>query len=136
MNRPETEPGARKLENSKCSVSNQISGGGQIWLLKLLYGFKSPRNLTQTYLFMIQVENMLFLQFWVRAFQALPNSSILILASPNMTGKPKNYFHQSRNNHLSLNLHLPVNSLHYLQGKTISFIGKLLQNQFWRWIWL
>ena len=77
---------------------------------------------------MIQVENMLFLQFWVRAFQALPNSvrwppnsSILILVSPNMTGKPKKYFHQSRINYLSLNLHLPVNSLHDLQGKNNKF---------------
>ena len=88
---------------------------------------------------MIQVENMLFLQFWVRDFQALPNSirwppnsSILILVYPNMNRKHKKYFHQSRNNHLILNLHLPVDSLHDLQGKTISFTGKLFQNQFWR----
>ena len=37
-----------------------------------------------------------------------------------MTRKPKKYFHKSRNNHLSLNLHLPINSLHDLQGKIIS----------------
>ena len=66
---------------------------------------------------MIQVENMLFLQFWVRAFQALPNSvrcppnfGILILIYPNMTGKPEKYFHQSGNNHLSLIFHLNVKS--------------------------
>ena len=52
---------------------------------------------------------------------------LVTLVSPNMTGKPKKYFHQSRNNHLSLNLHLPVDSLHNLQGKTISFTGKLFQ---------
>ena len=28
VNRPETKPVARKLKNSKCSISNQISGEG------------------------------------------------------------------------------------------------------------
>ena len=95
-------PGPENSKNSKCSVSNQISGEGQIWLVKVLYGLISSIRLPQTELFMIQVENMLFLQFWVQAFQALPNLvrwppnfSIMILVSSNMTGKLKNYFHQS-----------------------------------------
>ena len=50
---PETEPGAWKLKNSKCSVSNQILGEGQIWLVKLVYGLKTSRNLQKTELFMI-----------------------------------------------------------------------------------
>ena len=96
VNRPETEPGARKLKNSKCSISNQISGEGKIWLVKVFHGLIPSRNLPQTKLFMIQVKNMFFLQSWVRAFQALPNSarwspnsSILILVSSNMTRKPR-----------------------------------------------
>ena len=132
MNRPETEPGARKLKNSKCSVSNQILGEGQIWLVKLLYGLIPSRNIPKTYLFMIQVENMLFLQFWVRAFQAFPNSirwppnsGILILVYPNMIGKPKKYFNQSRNNHLSLILHPLVKSSTGLWMK-----NKCLKNNF------
>ena len=65
---PETELGAWKLKNSKYSVSNQISGEGQIWIVKVLNGIIPSRKLPKMELFIIQVENMLFLQFWVQAF--------------------------------------------------------------------
>ena len=79
-------------------------------------------------------KSMLFRQSWVRAFQALPNSviwspnsGILILVSSSMTRKPIKCFHQSSNHFFSLILHLPIDSLHDLQGKIMSFTGKLFQ---------
>ena len=64
--------------------------------------------------------------------QMVSKFCILILVSSSMTRKPRKFFHQSSNHSFSLILHLPVDSLHNLQGKTMSFTGKLFQNQFWR----
>ena len=134
MNRPETEPKVRKLKISNCSVSNQILGEGCIWPLKVIHGLIPSRNISQTYLFMIQVKNMLFLKSWVRTIQAppnsiwwSPNSGSLFLISFSMSRKPIKCTHQSINHFFSLILHLPVNSLHDLQRKTMSFTDKLFQ---------
>jgi hypothetical protein len=134
VNRPETEPRARKIKISKCSVSNQILGEGCIWPMKVIHGIISSRNISQNDLFMTQVMYMLFLEFWECQIQALPNSIwwipnswILFLISSSMFGKPIKFTHQSSNHFLSLILHLPISSLHDLQRKTMSFTDKLFQ---------
>ena len=93
-------PEPEKLKISKCSISIQISGEGWLWLVKVLHGIISWIKLLQTNLFMLQVRNTLFLESWVRTIQAppnsvrwSPNSGSLILVSPNMSGKPRKWFH-------------------------------------------
>jgi hypothetical protein len=56
-------PRPEKPKFSKCSVSNQISGEGCICLLLVLYGLIKSRKTPQSYLFMTQVDFMLFLRF-------------------------------------------------------------------------
>ena len=75
------------------------------------------RKTSKTYLFMNQVMYMLFLEFWVCQIQALPNfvrwipnSWILFLISSSMSGKPRKFFHKSRKYHISLILHLLIES--------------------------
>ena len=128
VNRPETEPGTRKLKKSKCYVSNQILGEGQIWLVKLLYGLIPSINLPKTYLFMTQVMYILFLEFWVCWIQALPNSVwwipnswILFLISYSMSRKPIKCTHQSRNHFLVSFMHLPINSSLWITKKNNEF---------------
>ena len=89
-------PRPEKPKFSKCSVSNQILGEGFIWLVKVLHGIISPRNLSQSDLFMPQVDYMLFLKSWVWLIQALPNSvrwppnfGILYPTPPNIYGKTR-----------------------------------------------
>ena len=53
-------PGAEKPKFSKCSVLNQILGEGYLWLVWVLYGIILSRNTPQSYLFMTQVDFMLF----------------------------------------------------------------------------
>ena len=55
-----------KKKFSKFFVSNQISGEGYICILWVLYGIISSIKTPQSYLFMIQVDFMLFLRLWVR----------------------------------------------------------------------
>ena len=110
-------PEPEKLKISKCSVSNQSSGEGWLWLIKVCYGLISPRKLLQTYIFMIQVKNIIFLESWVRIIQAPPNSvqwstnsGSLILVSPNMSRKHRKCFHQSWKHCISLILLLLIDS--------------------------
>ena len=60
--------------------------------------------------------------------QMVFKSGSLFLISSSMFGKPIKFTHQSSNHFLSLILHLPVNSLHDLQRKTMSFTDKLFQS--------
>ena len=66
---------------------------------------------------MTQVDYMFFLKLRVRRIQALPNSVqwipnswILFLITPNMSGKPKEGFQNLIKHFISLKLHLPINS--------------------------
>ena len=120
--------GPKKPKFSKCFVLNQISGECCIWLVKVLHGRISSRILSQSDLFMTQVDYMLFLKFWVRSIQTLPNSvrwlpnfGILFLTPPNMSGKAIKSIHNSTNNFYSLILHLPVDSSPWVTRKNIEF---------------
>ena len=128
VNIPKSEPGARKLKISKCSISNQISGEGWLWLLKVLNCLISSRNLLKNYLFMIQVKNMLFFEFWVWTIQAPPNSirwppnsGSLTIFHPNMSGKPTKVIQNKINHFFSLIFHLPVNSSLWFTRKNNEF---------------
>ena len=121
-------PGPEKPKFSKCSVLNQILGEGCIWLVKVLHGLISSRNLSQSDLFMTQVDFMLFLKFWVWSIQALPNLvrcfpnfMILFLIPPNVCGKYKNSIHNPRNHILSLIFHLPIDSSPWFSMKNKCF---------------
>ena len=128
VNRRKSESGARKLKISKCSILNQILGEGCIWLVKVLHGLISSINLLHNYLFMIQVNNMLFPESWIRTIQAPPNSvwwppnsRSLTLCLPNMFGKPIKLIHNQINHFFSLILHLPVNSFLWFTMKNNEF---------------
>ena len=110
-------PWPEKLKISKCSVLNQILGEGCLWLLKVLHGLISQRNISQSYLCMFQVRYIHFLKFWAEQIHALPNSvrwfpnsGILLPTSPNISGKPIKIIQNSRNNFYSLILHLLIES--------------------------
>ena len=128
---PETEPGAWKLKISKCSVSNQISGEGCIWLVKVINSLISSRDPSKTDLFMTQVMYMLFLEFWVCRIQALPNSVwwipnswILFLISSSMSGKPRKCTHQSSNHFLvSFCISPSIHSMIYKEKQWVSQIN-------------
>ena len=131
MNKPKTEPEARKLKISKCSVSNQISGEGCIWLEKVLNSLISSRDPSQMELFMTQVMYMLFLEFWVWWIEALPNSVwwipnswILFLISYSMSGKPRKCTHQSRNNFsVSFFISPSIHSMIYKEKQWVSQVN-------------
>ena len=121
-------PGLEKPKFLNCSVSNQISGEGYLWLLWVFCGLIFSRNTPQSYLFMTQVDFMLFLRFWVRSIQALPNlvrwlpnSGILFITPPHVCGKSKKSIKIPRNHFFSLILHLPVNSSLWFTRKKNGF---------------
>ena len=121
-------PGPEKLKISKCSVLNQISGEGCFWIVKVLHGLISPRNLSQSDIFMFQVRYIHFLKFWAEQIQALPNSvwwfpnsRILFPTSPNMSKKPIQIIQNSRNKFYSPILHLLIDSSPWVIRKNNEF---------------
>ena len=114
----------------KCGIylHDEEQGEGFIYLVWVLYGHISSGNTQKSDLFLTQVDFMLFLRFWDRSIQALPNPvrclpnfGILFLNPPNMYGKPKKRINDLRNHILSLIFHLPIDSSPWFSMKNKVF---------------
>ena len=84
---------------------------------------------------MTQNNFMLFLRFWVRSIQALPNpvrwlpnSGILFLNPPNVCGKAKKRIHNPTNHIVKVILHLPDDSSPWFSKKNKVFQSKKISN--------
>ena len=128
-------PGPEKPKFSKCSVSNQILGEGYLWLLWVLYGLIFSINTSQIYLFMTQVDFMLFLKLWVWSIQTLPNPvrcfpnpGILFPNSPNIYRQDIHSIFNPTNLFFSLILNLPLDSSPCFNMKINEFHKKSFSN--------
>ena len=127
--------GPEKLKISKCSVSNQISREVCICLVWVLYVIISSINTPQSYLFMTQVDFMLFLRLWVWLIQALPNhvwcfpnSKILFLKYSTMYVQSNKIIYNRKNHMFSLILNLTLDSSPCSNMKTNEFQKKTFWN--------
>ena len=132
--------GLEKPKFTKFFVSNQILGEVYICIVWVWNGLIKLINTTQSYLFMTQVYFMLFLKFWVRSIQALPNpvrcfphSRTVFLITPNMYGKYNEIIYNTSNHIWSLILYLPIDSSTWFskknkvfQSKTFSYILEMI----------
>ena len=124
-------PGPEKLKFLKCSVSNQISWEGYLWILWVWYGLIFLINTPQSDLFMVQVDFMLFLRLWVWSIKAppnpvrpFPNYLILFLNSPNMYRKYNHGILNPGKHIFHLILNLPIKSSPWFSKKKQSVLMK------------
>jgi hypothetical protein len=131
--------GLEKTKFSKCSILNQISGEGYLWLVWVLYGIIFSIQTQKSDLFMTQVDFMLFLRLWIWLIQALPNLvrcfpnlGILFPNSPNMYRKYNKCIYNMINNIFSLILNLLIDSSPWFSRKNIVFQCKTFSNLVFR----
>ena len=128
-------PRPKKPKFSNCSVSNEISGEDYLRLVWVWYGIIFSRNTSQSYLFMTQVDFMLFLRLWVRSIQALPNlvrsfpnPRFLSQNSPNIYMKSIQGIFNLRNIFFNLILNPPLDSSACFNMKNNEFHRKTFSN--------